>query len=93
MFAISVTLPGLPPGPEKKVGHLHYFSKDTALQGLRDLGYEIMDFTYTAGYTLPHHDYGIKDRMLNVPRRLLYPFAPDFTVRVLGGYSLLVLVK
>ncbi len=93
MFAISVLYPAFHQGQKQKVGHLHYFSKDTALQGLRNLGYEIVDFYYTAGYTLPHHDYGIKDRMLNVPRRLLYPFAPDFTVRLWGGYSLLVLVK
>jgi hypothetical protein len=27
------------------------------------------------------------------PRRLLYALSPDFAVRVVGGYSLLVLAK
>jgi len=93
MFVISVLYPAFHHGQKRKVGHLHYFTKDTALQVLRDLGYEIVDFYYTAGYTLPLHDHGIKDRILKVPRRLLHPFAPDLTVRIFGGYSLLVLVK
>ena len=93
MFAISVLYPQFLLGQRKKVGHLHYFSKDTALQMLRDLGYEIIDFTYTGGYALPHHNYGVKDTILRIPRTLLYPFMPDLTVRVFGGYSLLVLVK
>jgi hypothetical protein len=59
---------------------------------LGDLGYEILDYQYTAGYSLPRN-YGLKDKLLKIPRGLLFPFFPDFTVRFLGGYSLLVLVK
>ena len=93
MFAVSCLYPSFHLGQKRKVGHLHFFSRETALQTLRDLGYEIVDFRYTAGYRLPRHEYGIKDRMLGVPRRLLSPFAPDLTVRIFGGYSLLVLVR
>lgn len=92
MFVLSALYPQFHLGQRAKVGHLHYFSQGIALQVLRDLGYEIIDSTYTAGYALPR-DYGIKDRLLKIPRRLFFPFAPDFTVRVFGGYSLLVLVK
>jgi len=28
-------------------GHLHYFTKDVAIQMLRDLGYEVVDYIYT----------------------------------------------
>lgn len=31
------------------VGHLHYFSKETALATLKDTGYEICNYFYTAG--------------------------------------------
>ena len=31
----------------KQYGHLHYFSKETALATLSDLGYEIVDYFYT----------------------------------------------
>jgi len=92
MFAIAVMYPRFLLGQRKKVGHLHHFSKDTALQMLKDLGYEIIDYEYTAGYALPR-DYGIKDKLLKIPRRLLFPVFPDFTVRLFGGCSLLVLVK
>lgn len=74
------------------VGHIHYFMKDTALRALEETGYEIIDWCYTPGYSLPH-DYGWKDRLLRIPRRLCYPLSRDLTVRVFGGYSLLVLVK
>jgi SAM-dependent methyltransferase len=92
MFALAVLYPQFHLGQRARVGHLHYFSRDIALQLLRDLGYEIVDYTYTAGYALPRN-YGIKDRLLKIPRRLFFPIAPDLTARVFGGYSLLVLVK
>jgi len=92
MFALSALYPQFLLGQRKKVGHLHYFSKEIALQMLRDLGYEIIDHSYTAGYALPR-DYGLKDKLLKIPRRLFFPFCNDLTVRVFGGYSLLVLVK
>jgi len=92
LFVLSVLHPQFLLGQKKKVGHLHSFTKDLALQMLQDLGYEIMDYSYTAGYALPR-DFGLKDRLLKIPRRLLFPVAPDLTVRVFGGYSLLILVK
>lgn len=91
-FALSALYPKFLIGQRKKVGHLHHFSKDTALQTLRDLGYEIIDYHYTAGYALPRQ-YGIKDTFLKIPRGLFFSFSPDITVRLFGGYSLLVLVK
>jgi SAM-dependent methyltransferase len=92
MFALSALYPQFLLGQRKKVGHLHYFSKDIALQMLRDLGFEIIDYSYTAGYALPR-DYGLKDKLLKIPRWIFFPASNDLTVRVFGGYSLLVLVK
>ena len=79
-------------GRRKKLDICIFFHKDLALEMLRDIGYEIIDYSYTAGYSLPR-DFGLKDRLLKIPRRFLFPIAPDLTVRVFGGYSLLVLVK
>lgn len=92
MFAVAIMYPRFLLGQRKKVGHLHYFSKDTALQMLKDLNYEIIDYQYTAGYVLPRQ-HSIKDKLLKIPRRLLFPVFPDFTVKLFGGCSLLVLVK
>jgi SAM-dependent methyltransferase len=92
LFVLAALHPQFLLGQRRKVGHLHFFSRDIALQMLRDLGYEILDSQYTAGYALPR-EYGLKDKLLKIPRSLFYPLFPDFTVRVFGGYSLLVLVK
>ena len=87
----SASLPGQPPDqkPEKIAADQ---KKEIALQMLRDLGFEIIDYSYTAGYALPR-DYGLKDKLLKIPRWLFFPASNDLTVRVFGGYSLIVLVK
>lgn len=74
------------------VGHIHYFYKDSALAALTDCGYEIIDHTYTASrLELPNQAWS--SRVMRLPRRALFRVAPDWTVRVVGGFSLLVLAK
>jgi cyclopropane fatty-acyl-phospholipid synthase-like methyltransferase len=76
----------------RSVGHIHQFTRETALATLEDCGYEVIDHFYTAGCT----DLGAaswKGRLLNGPRRAMFRMAPDATARILGGYSLLVLAR
>lgn len=75
-----------------KVGHLHYFSKDTALATLRDTGHEILDYFYTPGM-LETEGKGFKTKLINPLRKLFFSFNPDLAVRLLGGHSLMVLTK
>lgn len=75
----------------EQAGHLHYFMKDTALGALRDAGYEVLDWTYTPGAI--DNPRSIKARLARWPRRLMMSVSRDFTVRLLGGYSLLVLAE
>lgn len=76
----------------KLVGHLHYFTKETALETLNDTGYEIVDYFYTSSsLELPNR--GWKANLLKTPRKLAFAINKDLTVRILGGYSLLVLAK
>jgi len=72
-------------------GHLHYFMKDTALAALRDVGYQVLDWSYTPGAI--DQPRSLKAKMASLPRRLLVRFNQDFAVRLLGGYSLLVLTE
>ncbi|NOY06773.1 MAG: class I SAM-dependent methyltransferase [Chlorobi bacterium] len=73
-------------------GHIHYFTKETALETLKDTGYEIIDYFYTGGsLELPRR--GWKANLLKFPRKLLFALNRDLAVRLLGGYSLLVLTK
>lgn len=74
------------------VGHIHYFFKDLALAALSDCGYKIIDYRYTASrLELPNQAFS--SQLMRWPRRLLYALSPDLAVRVVGGYSLLVLVQ
>lgn len=76
---------------KKQWGHLHFYSKDTALELLADTGYDVIDQAYT--------DFAFElstsrqDLLFNLGRRFLNMFSKDFSVRVFGGSSLLVLAS
>ncbi len=79
-------------GLRQNVGHIHYFTKDLALAALADCGYKILDWRYTASrLELPNQ--ARSSRLVATPRRWLHKINADLTVRVLGGYSLLVLAE
>lgn len=73
-------------------GHLHYFMKATALAALTDTGHELLDCFYTKG-ALELPDRGWPERLLNLPRRLLFPLHRDLTASLFGGFSLMVLAR
>ena len=75
----------------ESIGHLHYFTRSTALATLKDCGYQILDEHYTqaALARLGGHR-GWRTELANVARRLL---ADDLSAKLLGGYSLLVLAS
>lgn len=76
----------------KKVGHLHYYTKDLALSTLLDTGYEVLDWRYTgASLNLPNRS--LRMRLAALPRRISYAVHKDFGVRLLGGETLLVLAR
>ncbi len=76
------------------LGHLHYFTADSAIATLKDTGHEIVDYFYTnAAFGLFKQHPSIKKAIANGPRWLLSKFSMQFTARALGGYSLLVLAK
>ena len=75
-----------------QVGHLHYFSEKTAIATLQDCGYQIIDYFYTAGSTNVKEK-SFKTKLANVVRKTLYSLNADWTVRTLGGYSLMVLTS
>lgn len=72
----------------ESAGHLHYFTKDIALQVLQDVGYDVLDYFYTE---LPLKS--ITRYVAWVPRKLSFAIRRDLAVRLMGGYSLMVLAK
>jgi SAM-dependent methyltransferase len=74
----------------QRTGHLHYWNKDLALAILQECSLGIRYWEYTAGTVdLPTDLW--RRRLARYPRQLLFALAPDLAVRLLGGYSLLVL--
>ncbi|HUY12655.1 MAG TPA: methyltransferase domain-containing protein [Terriglobia bacterium] len=72
-------------------GHIQYFTKETALETLKDVGYELLDYFYT-----PRCIELAKETIQKVavlPRKICFAIHQDLTVRILGGYSLLVLAR
>jgi SAM-dependent methyltransferase len=91
-FAIPTIYSKFTVNQRKNVGHLHIFSKDLSIITLEELDYKVIDWFYTPGFSTGRN-YGIKDKLISIPRKLLFPLAPDLTVRIFGGYSLMVLIK
>jgi cyclopropane fatty-acyl-phospholipid synthase-like methyltransferase len=71
--------------------HIHYFTKETALRTLEDVGYEVLAHFYTPRMIdLPIDQL---QKILSFPRKICFALNPDVTVRTLGGFSLLVLAR
>ena len=74
------------------VGHLHYFTPDTAIATLKDCGYEILDTMYTPIFLdLPSKNW--KAKLIKLPRYILYKASPKLLSTLFGGVSLMVLAK
>lgn len=76
------------------IGHIHYFTADSAICTLEDTGHEIIDSFFTNGaFGLFNEHPTFKRALTNLPRWLFSKFSLPFTARLFGGYSLLVLAK
>ena len=90
LSTISI-LRNLPVTAYESVGHLHFYTKDTALTLLAHCGQTVVDYFYTpAALEVPDK---FRTKILYLPRAILYKLNKDFCVRLLGGFSLLVLTK
>lgn len=73
-----------------KVGHIHYFTKETVFATLIDTGYKIIDYFYTDGVIdLPAKSF--KSLLARQPLKIMYKLNKDITVRIFGGSSLMIL--
>jgi 2-polyprenyl-3-methyl-5-hydroxy-6-metoxy-1,4-benzoquinol methylase len=72
-------------------GHIHYFTKETALRTLEDVGYEVLDYSYSPEYEMEASL--LQTKLMKLPRKLFFALHKDWAVRILGGSRLLVLAK
>jgi len=74
------------------VGHIHYFTKETAMAILEDTGYKILDYFFTGtSIDLPVNSF--QTLLARLPRIVMYKFNRDIAVRLFGGYSLMILAR
>lgn len=76
-----------------QVGHLHYFSRATALATLEDTGYRIVKAEYTHLSQETREGRRPLTRLANLFRAAAQAVSVDLAAKVLGGYSLLVLCR
>jgi len=74
------------------LGHIHFFNLDIAIDALKSVGYEIIDFQYVA-CAKKAKDMGVKQRISHLFFKVLYFFNRNISVRFFGGCSLMVLAK
>lgn len=76
------------------VGHLHYFTRESALATLDYAGLEVLDCCYTALSIEASLDKRTwKTKLMNVARRLLATISANAAATLLGGYSIMVLTQ
>ncbi len=76
----------------KNSGHIHNFTKETALQSLVETGYEIVDYFYTCNFKRLNIKYW-RTYILQMVQRVAFTIHSDMAVRLFGGCSLMVLTK
>lgn len=74
------------------VGHIHFFTSEIAKKVIEKAGFRILDTMVTKA-PIELLKSKVKKRLLSYVHRLIYTFSPQFAIRVLGGYSLLILAK
>jgi 2-polyprenyl-3-methyl-5-hydroxy-6-metoxy-1,4-benzoquinol methylase len=73
-------------------GHIHYFSRTMALKVLEEVGYQVVDWTYTPSAFIRPADKA-STKVLNLARKALWAANQEAAVRLLGGWSMLVLAR
>jgi SAM-dependent methyltransferase len=74
------------------VGHLHFFTIETALKALQHTRHRVVDWIFTdRAISIPNQTF--RGRIANLIRIPLSKFSTKLTSRILGGYSMLVLAK
>jgi SAM-dependent methyltransferase len=90
----SSVLRGTVASARDSVGHLHYFTAESALATVAGAGLEICDYAFTpTAIELYREHPSFKRAVANVPRWLVSRFSEGLAARWFGGYSLLVLAK
>lgn len=77
----------------KKVGHIHYFTKNLALMLLEECDYKIIDVKYTGAGLRKNQSVSLKQFLFGSFRNFFKWLLGDVGVRIFGGDTLIVLAR
>jgi hypothetical protein len=78
----------------QQYGHLHYFTKQTAIAALADVGYNIVDYFYTDDKEISDENPRRLSRVVyEAARRRLFRINQDFAASFFNHYNLMVLAR
>jgi SAM-dependent methyltransferase len=76
----------------RNLGHVHYFSLQSAIASLKDTGHVIIDYFFTdVGTYYIEQSPALKRTIANLPRRISAFFNISLAAKIFGRYSLMVL--
>lgn len=75
-----------------QVGHVHFFTREIAVDAIESTGYEIESWRYVPT-ALEAPGLPRRARLVRWPRRAVAAIHEDFAANLLGGFSLLVLAR
>ena len=77
----------------ERYGHLHYFTKESALATISDAGFQIVDHFYTDDLQISPDmvPRGFRPRLLYEIRKNIYRLKPDVAVSMFESYNLMLL--
>lgn len=77
----------------RSVGHIHYFTKETAEWALQDTGYEIIDWVYTKPVVDIQPADSCKRFVKKILRNISFAINKNRSAKKWGGYSMMILAK
>jgi hypothetical protein len=90
LSVISLARPAYLKMAREHVGHLHYFTRETALASVEQAGLKVKDWFFTS----VELDQGASgQKRLHLIRRWVHKWRPELAARWLGGFSVLVLAE
>ena len=75
------------------VGHLHYFTKEMVEWALKDTGFTVVDWVYTKPEIDTKKASSLKDRTKKLLRAISFAINKDWSAKMWGGYSMMILAK
>lgn len=77
----------------ESVGHIHYFSKEMLLWSLSDLGYTVVDYVYSKPDIDIKTPRSFKQLIKKYLRKLSFALNRELSIKLWGGYSMMILLK